>query len=292
VPECAAHAKGGAFACLQRASLNTSELMAATGIAVSTLPTEQYAFLPTFDGPSGVYPLAGSLKLASGNWSKIPFITGCNKDEGTAFITAPQFTTNDSARIDLLSNFTPSLIPVVGKALLQYDVEQLLKLYPNDPTVGAPFGTGNQTFGLDPAYKQLAALSMCPFCPPQLNWRLTHDGSDRRQLPLGTAPLPAVRRLTGRQVLWLPLHRPRRVPRADVRRSVFPASSDGLSAHSSAVTHSTEVTYVYGVCPPTSQACQVMTDYWISFATSLDPNDQKGVMRPQWPSYSQTAPVR
>jgi acetylcholinesterase len=35
-----------------------------------------------------------------------------------------------------------------------------------------------------------------------------------------------------------------------------------------------------------------MTDYWISFATSLDPNDQKGASRPQWPSYSQTAPVR
>jgi carboxylesterase type B len=48
---------------------------------------------------------------------------------------------------------------------------------------------------------------------------------------------------------------------------------------------------VYGACNPASQACQVMTDYWISFATSLDPNDQKGTSRPQWAAYSQNSPV-
>jgi acetylcholinesterase len=166
VPECATHAKSGAFTCLQQASLNTSELMVATGIAISTLPTEEFAFVPTFDGPGGVYPLAGSIILTAGSWAKIPFITGCNKDEGTAFIAAPQFTTADSARIDLLSNFTPPLIPIIGKQLLEYDTQELLKLYPNDPAVGAPFGTGNETFGLDPAYKQVSALSNDPSCPP------------------------------------------------------------------------------------------------------------------------------
>jgi hypothetical protein len=116
--------------------------------------------------------------------------------------------------------------------------------------------------------------------------------SDRPQLPLAAAPLPAVRCGAGCPVVRLPLHRPRRVPRAGVRRSVPPAVDLERLTHRPVVTHATEVPYVYGTCDPASQACQMMIDYWVSFATSLDPNDQKGVSRPQWPAYAQTAPVR
>lgn len=31
-------------------------------------------------------------------------------------------------------------------------------LYPNDPSLGSPFNTGNETFGLDPEYKHVAAI--------------------------------------------------------------------------------------------------------------------------------------
>jgi acetylcholinesterase len=109
VPECTAHAKSGAFACLQHMPLNMSELMTTMGMAVSTLPTEEHAFVPNFDELGGVYPLPGSLILARGQRAKIPFITGCNKEEGTAFVNAPQFVTAGSMGIDLLSKFTPSL---------------------------------------------------------------------------------------------------------------------------------------------------------------------------------------
>ena len=37
-------------------------------------------------------------------------------------------------------------------------VEQLLGLYPEDPAQGSPFGTGNETFGLSPAFKRASAF--------------------------------------------------------------------------------------------------------------------------------------
>ena len=38
------------------------------------------------------------------------------------------------------------------------DVTQLLQLYPNDPALGSPFGTGNNTFGLNSEYKRMSAI--------------------------------------------------------------------------------------------------------------------------------------
>jgi acetylcholinesterase len=120
---------------------------------------EQFPFVPTLDGPNGVYPALGSLVLATGFWSKIPFITGCNKDEGTAFVPFPQFVTSSTAETWLTANFTPPLIPFVGEQLLKHGVERLLELYPEDAALGAPFGSGDETFGLNPGFKRAAALS-------------------------------------------------------------------------------------------------------------------------------------
>ena len=36
--------------------------------------------------------------------------------------------------------------------------EHLLSLYPDNPALGAPFGTGNNTFGFNPHWKRTAAL--------------------------------------------------------------------------------------------------------------------------------------
>ena len=40
----------------------------------------------------------------------------------------------------------------------QTDLGTLLTLYPDDPTVGSPFGTGNETFGLSSQFKRASAL--------------------------------------------------------------------------------------------------------------------------------------
>ncbi|EEB93305.1 hypothetical protein MPER_08062, partial [Moniliophthora perniciosa FA553] len=56
--------------------------------------------------------------------------------------------------------------------------------------------------------------------------------------------------------------------------------------------HALELLYVYGAVPqaggsPSDIALSVkMMDYWISFATVLDPNDGKGESRTSWPQYA------
>ena len=38
------------------------------------------------------------------------------------------------------------------------DIETLFGVYSEDPALGSPFGTGNETFGLDPLYKLTSAV--------------------------------------------------------------------------------------------------------------------------------------
>ena len=37
-------------------------------------------------------------------------------------------------------------------------LDQVLTLYPEDPSVGCPYGTGDELFGLPPSYKRQAAI--------------------------------------------------------------------------------------------------------------------------------------
>lgn len=62
------------------------------------------------------------------------------------------------------------------------------------------------------------------------------------------------------------------------------------------VTHASELFNVYGqdVILPHVEADFLdipMVDYWLSFATSLDPNDGRGEARLSWPQYSLLNPV-
>ena len=37
-------------------------------------------------------------------------------------------------------------------------INTILQMYTDDPAVGSPFGTGNETFGLSSEYKRVAAM--------------------------------------------------------------------------------------------------------------------------------------
>jgi hypothetical protein len=56
----------------------------------------------------------------------------------------------------IVANFTP---PAFGAPEELIDVADiLLQLYPNVPALGSPYNTGNETFGLSPVFKQVAAI--------------------------------------------------------------------------------------------------------------------------------------
>lgn len=112
----------------------------------------------------------------------MPFIAGANLDEGpsysflalvdsvlilklgTDFAGDPTKVTSTSAQEQLLGGYTPSLIPGSnGPALLNATATILLKMYPDIPALGSPYGTGNNTFGFNSGFKRVAAL--CTMLP-------------------------------------------------------------------------------------------------------------------------------
>jgi acetylcholinesterase len=80
---------------------------------------------------------------------------------GTLF-TSPDFRT-EAISIWLNVNATPS---PVGPYALKAGVDKVMSLYPDDPSAGSPFGTGNETFGTGSGYKREAAI--CMSCTPCL----------------------------------------------------------------------------------------------------------------------------
>ncbi|KAL0949208.1 hypothetical protein HGRIS_009286 [Hohenbuehelia grisea] len=154
-----------------------------------------------------------------------------------------------------LENYLKSLFPEASSQ----DIDKLSQLYPDVPAAGSPFNTGNNTFGMSSQYKRAAAIagdSMFIGGQRRLNGDLSKtDGTFYAY-----------------------------------RFSVPEAALDP----SLGVAHSAELDYVYGN-PKTSSARAIavskqMVDYWISFATSLNPNDGRGLERPQWPKYQSNQP--
>jgi hypothetical protein len=78
-----------------------------------------------------------------------------HSNAGTLF-TPRDFLTEDIS-IWLNTNATPS---PAGACVLGAGIEKVMSLYPDDPSAGSPFGTGNETFGAGSGYKRGAAICM------------------------------------------------------------------------------------------------------------------------------------
>nr|XP_019046933.1 hypothetical protein I302_03537 [Kwoniella bestiolae CBS 10118]OCF25863.1 hypothetical protein I302_03537 [Kwoniella bestiolae CBS 10118] len=87
--------------------------------------------------------------LEKGVIAPIPFIIGQTKDEATG--ATPVNITGDTLP-DYFNNLYPVPLPA------NFTDNLTATWYPDVPARGAPFGSGNATFGLDSAYKQFAAL--------------------------------------------------------------------------------------------------------------------------------------
>ncbi|KAJ7923315.1 extracellular triacylglycerol lipase precursor [Mycena leptocephala] len=184
-----------------------------------------------------------SLLFKRGQFARLPFIAGTNLDEGTLF-TDPTVNSSVGISESLVAQYSPSASPrALDKSILT-----LLKLYPDIPSLGSPFNTGNETFGLSSQYKRAAAIAGDSWFHSQR--RLWMETAAHAGIPtfayLFTQPLV-----------------------------------DGLPQLG--VLHGSEVPYVYGVpvdaSPSSLLMSQLLPNYWISFATSLTPNDGLGLLR-------------
>lgn len=105
-------------------------------------------------------PRYGQKSLLSGKFAKIPIILGTNTDEGFGFNGVD---TDEEALGQLTHNVRFSINETVA--------ERLLELYPNDPSIGEPYGWGNRTwpqYGLQ--YKRIFSIAtdMTMFAPRRL----------------------------------------------------------------------------------------------------------------------------
>lgn len=169
MPGCASANLDHTFGCLKSASVE--DIVSATLVA-SQSSNQEFAFIPVIDGEGGVIPDFPSILLSRGQFSHIPFISGTNLDEGGKyclflqcmahqFLSGTLFTdqgVNSSAQVnsDLLKGQMPSSFPLQR---LQAAVARILELYPDNPSLGSPFNTGNDTFGLSSQYKRAAAIN-------------------------------------------------------------------------------------------------------------------------------------
>lgn len=132
--------------CLKRIPADT--LMAAAAKTKASLQYSlPYIWAPSVDGD--IVPESPWKMLQEGRFSRVPFITGNVRDEGTG----------------TLPTWLNSSIPLsFAFGLLQPQVSnpssflKVLAAYPNVTALGSPYGTGNETFGLDPIFKQAASI--------------------------------------------------------------------------------------------------------------------------------------
>ena len=98
--------------------------------------------------------LLDNLRLNVPGRKKIPVMIGANLDEGTVF--SPQGIQSDGEIEKLVLGATSP--PDVDPAVQQEYVKGLVDVYPDEPALNSPYGTGNETFGLSPFWKKYNSL--------------------------------------------------------------------------------------------------------------------------------------
>ncbi|WVO25233.1 uncharacterized protein IAS62_006623 [Cryptococcus decagattii] len=135
------------FQCLKELPANEL-LRGQSAVRNQTAFAAGFIYAPTIDGD--LITDSPHTLLSQGQFANKPFITGNNKDEGTRFV--PPWINGTKFGLDLIKLAEP--VDPSNETLAQ-----LITMYPNDPSLGSPFDTGNETFGLDPSFKQFAAIN-------------------------------------------------------------------------------------------------------------------------------------
>ncbi|KAJ7074994.1 Alpha/Beta hydrolase protein [Mycena belliarum] len=259
VPGCAdALANSASLDCLRTAE--ASALVDAIVISTEEA-TELFPWAPTLDGPGGVIPDLPSNLLKAGDFAQLPFIAGDVLDEGTVF-TPSSTDSTETIRNALVANYSMSTEPTPA---LEGAIDRILELYPDIAALGSPYNTGNETFGLSSQFKRYAAAFGDLFFISHRR-ALSHTAIDLGIKSFGyifTEP---------------------------------PPPSLGAPPFFG-VFHAVDENYLFGRLAAENGSAaalhlaEVIIDYWLSFTTSLDPNDGLGAKRPHWPEYTSETQV-
>ncbi|QRW13402.1 carbohydrate esterase family 10 protein [Ceratobasidium sp. AG-Ba] len=211
-------------------------------------------FVPTHNPGDDFFTDIPSRLMHSGKFAKVPFINGDQLDEGTVFLNGTSMNTEQDI-INWLTVRLPGLYFGMSNVTA---IQELLKLYPTDPAVGSPYGTGNDTFGQGAQYKR--ASSVLGDLIFQASRRDHHTTATKfgvktwsyvmKERPLSFVPFLGVQHGGINPFV------------AQSVSIIDPDASEGVL-----------------------ELARTIGDYWVNFAYSLDPNSMEGVKRPNWPKY-------
>ncbi|KAL1723644.1 Alpha/Beta hydrolase protein [Schizophyllum commune] len=248
IPECASTIDNSTTSdCLR--GLDNSNALLANINPQDAYGASLFPFGPVIDGPGGVVPDLPSTLYTQGNYTLLPTISGNVLDEGTLFVPNPNANLTTDTIVDVfIKNFST---PLIDAEVFSSSISKVVSLYPEDPFVGSPYSTGNETFGLHPGYKQIASL-------------------------VGDINFDALRRG------WAQMSASAGVPTYNF---IFSQRQPGFPP-ALGVPHGSNYAFQFGTEEPADPTlATAIMDYWLSFATSLDPNDGLGTERPNWPVY-------
>ena len=216
-------------------------------------PSVRWPWQPVIDGPGGMIPIRPIDRMRSGDWNKIPLLTGFNTNEGSMFVPVGTATSEE------FSDFFRTLLP----ALTEDDLKELDVAYV-DPAVNASSkfvedrtGLG---LGIEPQYRRVEqAYGHFAYLAP-VKQQLHHsiDGGARAYL----------------------------------YHFAVNGSVKGGADHGNHVAYPTYNDDVRGASKTIAEIAGSMHAYWTSFIVTGDPNAVKGSKfkdRPEWPVYERQA---
>jgi len=197
------------------------------------------SYVPRPDGSA--LTASPDILIDTGKYAKVPFIVGDQEDEGTIFSI---FQSNITTTAEVETYLSKYLFHDATPA----QITELVATYPDDPSAGSPFRTGD-SWNWYPQFKRLAALL----------GDLTFTLSRRNFLTTHTAVNP------------------------DVPAWSYLATYDYGTPILGTFHFSDVIQVFYGIVPDYASA-SIQSNYF-SFVYNLDPNEGSGVL--EWPQWSE-----
>ncbi|KAL7790344.1 alpha/beta-hydrolase [Trichoderma ceciliae] len=224
-----------------------------------------FQFKPYMDGEFiNQFP---SVAIKNGQIADVAVIIGSNTDECTAEFFTPRGTLNNDSDIE-------SLVAHLGGGLNNETVSEILRLYPDDPVVGCPFGTGPERFADQGfQYKRGAAIE------GDVNIHFGRRAYAMAQSNRSHHPVFSYR---FDQPPW-------NMQEVDVA-----TQSPVYTTHFSEIVHvwdnpDKNVNWI-GPYPIIQELAKFVSRCWVSFVHDQDPNNHGLPGHPVWPKYNSSQP--